>query len=192
MTWLRSCFYWLQFWLLFFSSTGVVYIPKAGMLPFCYSCLFFWAVFFSFLAFSDFSDFSVPCLACGLTFPWLWPYETAPVFRAFQVIYCRSPLLALMAVYSRGSVGLGLGCSGSWFLPWPLITFWQGYPRQVVSSYLHQSIIWLRAWDLHRNIGLRGLLMGHNQHQTPLILIEDVWAKLPNLGLLLIRTGSPF
>ncbi len=48
---------------IFFSSTGVIFVPKAGVLPFRWfflSLQFFFYSFLAFLVFSDFLGFSVP------------------------------------------------------------------------------------------------------------------------------------
>ena len=66
-----------------FFSLRVVFVHEARVLPSyccCFSLRFF---FFSFLALSDFlnySDFSASCLAKALALPWSWLGEAAPDF----------------------------------------------------------------------------------------------------------------
>lgn len=75
-----------------------------------------------------------------------------------------------MDICNYDSISQCLDSSGSWILPWPLMTFGLDYPKQAFLGHPYQSIIVLMAEGFHRNISLKKLLTGPNQYQTPLKL----------------------
>ena len=96
------------------------------------------------------------------------------VIGPFLAVYCSFFSLSLIFAFFNDSMDLSHICSGSCLLPWPLMIFWQGYPKQVIAGHLYQSIIWLIVRGLYKSLGLEELLKKQNQHQTLFILIKDV------------------
>lgn len=130
-------FYWgcIYFW-----SRSATFIL---LLPFFPVLLFFFSSFFGLLGLFRFFSF---LFGLGIGFFLTLTLEGRDGFlRFFQAGYCAPLLLALMAAYSGHSIDLGHGCSRSWLLLWPLITFWQNYSGQIAFGHPHQSIIWLMA-----------------------------------------------
>lgn len=157
-------------------------------------CLVFLSVSFFFFLFWSFSwpSQSRPLVQPSWLYPCSHPRKLCQTLESFQADYYRPLSLALITACLSDSVNSGHGCSRFWLLPWPLMIFWQGHLKQIGLCHVHQSINWLMAWVFYRNIGLEGVLIGHSQYQTPLILTGDIQGKPPNLGSFLVSTRSFF